>query len=259
MGHVDPMTRELLEWQLRHEHNQTAATPQGPSTPQRETRSRKERSANTRNQPQMEDRGGVSEDAAVEDETDEDDRTDGDYPDESEDESDDDDWQLMGKHEDDMDSKKELSCVPSVEVPRQSPKRKRSMMAESSQGNVPSFPSPTPASMYPVYNQYAGGGPHMQLGGSPSALGNFITHPSMPPMEQITAHQNGMTPENCFYPDMGIGNFDIGANFSSERGPQAMPVRSLTRAALPQPPLPRKGRGSKNSKRGAGVRKTKTS
>ena len=99
----------------------------------------------------------------------------------------------------------------------------------------------------------------MQLGGSSSALGNSISHPSMPPMEQITAHQNGMTPENCFYPDMGIGNFDIGANYSSERNPQVMPVRSISRTALPQPPLPRKGRGSKSSKKGAGVRRTKTS
>ena len=96
-----------------------------------------------------------------------------------------------------------MSCVPSVEVPRQSPRRKRGMMAASSQGDVPSFPSPTPASMYPVYNQYAGSGSHMQLARSSSALGNFIPHPSMPPMESITAHQYGTTPENCFYCDMG--------------------------------------------------------
>lgn len=203
MGHVDPMTRKLLEWQLRHEHNQTAVTPQGPSAPQRKTRSQKDRSANIHNQRRMEDRGGVSKDAAAEDETDEDYRTDGDYPGESKDESDDDDWQLICKHESDMDSKKQVSCVSSVVVPRQSPKRKRGMMAASSQGDVPSFPSPTPASMYPVYNQYPGSGSHMQLAGSSSALGNFIPHPSMPSMEPIAAHQDGVTPENCFYSDMG--------------------------------------------------------
>jgi hypothetical protein len=149
--------------------------------------------------------------------------------------------------------------VPSVEAPRQSSRRKRGTMAASSQGDVPSFPSPTPASMYPVYNQYAGSESYMQLAGSSSALGNFIPHPSMPPMESITAHQDGMTPENCFYSDVSMGNLDIGANYASERNPQVMPVRSLSRTALPQPPLPRKGRGSKSSKRGAGVRRTKTS
>lgn len=152
-----------------------------------------------------------------------------------------------------------MSCVPSVEVPRQSPKRKRGMMAAGSQGDVSSFSSPTPASRYPVYNQYAGSGSHMQLGGSSSALGNFIPHPSMRPMESITAHQDGVTSENCLYSDMVMCNFDIGANYSSERNPQVKPVRSLSRTALTQPPLPRKGRGSKSSKRGAGVRRTKTS
>ena len=105
--------------------------------------------------------------------------------------------------------------MPSVEVPRRSPRRKPGMMAASSgseqwqravaassQGDVPSFPSPT-LSMYPVYNQYAGSGSHMQLGRSSSALGNFIPHPSMPSMEPIPAHQDGVTPENCFYSDMG--------------------------------------------------------
>ena len=96
-----------------------------------------------------------------------------------------------------------MSYVSSVEVPRRSPRRKRGMMAASSQGDVPSFPSPTPASMYPVYNQYAGSGSHMQLERSSSALGNFIPHPSMLSMEPITAHQDGVMPENCFYSDMG--------------------------------------------------------
>ena len=135
------------------------------------------------------------------------------------------------------------------------------MVEYTSHGDVSSFISPSPQPVYHTYGQRNGGSPQMQLAGPANGLGTFLPQTGIAPMTIMSHPQNGMTPDNCFYSYMSLGNFDLGSGYSSERAPQVVPFRNQSRSDLPQPPLPKKGRTAKGSKKGGkGVlKRTKTS
>ncbi|KAF3005591.1 hypothetical protein E8E13_000157 [Curvularia kusanoi] len=111
-----------------------------------------------------------------------------------------------------------------------------------------------------MYGSYLRGSPQMQLAGSANGLGSFVPNPGIPQIESAATQQHGVSAVNPFFPNIGMGNFDVGTGFPPERNPPAMSAQSVSGAALPQPPLLKKGRGSKGARKGrSGLRRTKTS
>jgi hypothetical protein len=222
MNHETNADKKLKQWKTERGYQSSVAFI-GPSTPQRETRNR--------GQTQVPNQTNDMDDDLSEDNTDDDDDTDDSNYDDSEDDQ---------EQEDSLGIRPEFSCE---EVPRQSPKRKRGATAETGQVGMPSFPSSHNASAFqvPVYNSYLGPGQQMQLAGPANGFSNF---------ESISTQPNGFTPVNAFLNNMP--SFDVGAGFSPERNTAVMPAQTVSGGTLPQPPIPKKGRGPKGTRKGRG-------
>lgn len=252
MGHVDSMTRELIEW-LHRQQQQTPASLEASATPRRSAKS---------DHTRLEDLSVVGDhqvrrlgpssaaDDATANETDEDERTDGDYPDDSEEESGDDDFQLVEEPIHQSIAKKESSCEDLAEIPRQSPKRRRGLMDTGSQSNISSFPGPNTQPTYHQYGHFNGTNPQMQLAGLTHGMGSYMPQTGIAPMSIMSQSQSNLTADDCYLNDMGLGNFDLGSGYGSERAAQAVPFRTQHRPELPQPPLPKKSRETKTSRIG---------
>jgi hypothetical protein len=253
MGSVDQMTRDLLDWHARQKTAlDTQPTPRNHMRTQMEQSTFVETGGHQTLQNHQPREGG---DDSV-NETDKDDRTDADYG--SEDESGDDDYESLEKPSTVSDTKKGYPCGDLAGIPRQSPKRRRGVM-EGSHADGSSFASPSPQPAYQSYSHFHGASPQLQFASSANGMNTFLPQTGVAPMPLVSHPQNGITPDNCFYPEMGMTNFDLEPNYLPERAPPIVPFRSQSRSGLPQPPLPNRSRNTKVAKKSrTSLRRNKT-
>lgn len=136
-------------------------------------------------------------------------------------------------------------------------------METSSQGNMSSFSSPSAQPVYQQYGQFHGASPQMHLAGPPPGMGQYLPQTGIAPMAIMSQPQSNISsdglPSMGFLNDMGLGNFDLTSNFGSERATQVVPFRTQHRPELPQPPMPKKGRTTKATRKNrTGLRRAKS-
>jgi hypothetical protein len=257
MGVVDQKTRDLLEWQDARQ--QASTIREIPSTPQRVSRFRQQRDEDVIDTSGPHQTSGADQmddgEADTMNETDEDDKTDGDYSGESEEDSEDSEEERQPEKKQSRTGsvRKRASSDDLTSSQRQSPQHRHATM--EGQIDTTSFSSPSHQPYY-QYGQFSGVNPQAQITGPANGVPNFLPQTGIAPMAIMTHPQNGLHPENFFYPEIGPTHFDhLGVHCSPERS-QVVPFRSPARPDLPQPPRlkrPRKGRKNSTPQRGKAV------